>query len=173
MSTQNGLHSSKVLVKADFSYYPTIMSDDEEWLVSSGYVYALIHNNDGSPMMTFGRKMYQRLHNNQTLPFQLPPMESHEAIRDFLREEAMQIIADLASGKTQAEISYRFRNCLYDNTGIFFEMRQGGTGFTPRTLAQQKAMQESCPESGAMRNEFPPVERSQQQQVENDLSWIL
>lgn len=116
----------KQLIRADFSYYPTMSSDDGKFLISSGYVYQQMIDQNGKPRLNFGRPMYQRLHLNQTLPFQLPPMETHEEVRDFLHDEARRMLEELSSGKLKPELSFRFRNCLYDDHGIFFEMLQGG-----------------------------------------------
>lgn len=119
------LSQAPLFVRADFSFYPTVMSDDGEWLISSGYAYKRIRQQNGSAASINGRDLYQRLHQGQTFPNRLPNFTSHNDLRDWLMDEALAMIADFQSGKTKAEFSYRFRNCVYDNMGLFVESKQG------------------------------------------------
>ncbi|HBT3565119.1 TPA: hypothetical protein MBH56_005494 [Klebsiella pneumoniae] len=145
----------RAFVRADFSYYPTIMSDDGKFLVSNGYVYRRIDNEDGTPFLNFDRPMYERLYKGQTFPHALPVFESHQACRDYLRDEALAIIAELEGG-AEVEISNRFRNCMYDDKGIFFEMRQGA--HYQRNRDEAYAVFEKMPtRRQQMNDEFPEV----------------
>lgn len=167
MSTQQ---EQKKLIRADFTYYPTIASDDGEYLVASGYVYRKMRVN-GEERLSFGRPVYQRLHYNQTLPFQIEAMESHEAIRDFLRQEALSILEDLQSGKIRADISWRFRNCLYDEAGIFKEMLQGGASIMTRDESQASQCRQM---SSAFDDRFPEVMPYQKKTLVDDGDdWLL
>lgn len=126
-------------VRADFSHYPNITSDDGEYMVSNGYVYAKIHNSDGSDKQIAGRPVYQRLHQSQTYPTKVPELCSHEEVREWLLGEARSILNNLQSGKLKAEMSFRFRRCVYDERGLFVEMMQGGTGYNPLSREQAAA----------------------------------
>lgn len=121
------LRERQPFVRADFSHYPNITSDDGEYMVSNGYVYAKIHNSDGSDKHIAGRPVYQRLHQSQTYPTKVPEFCSHEEVREWLLGEARSILSNLQSGKLKAEMSFRFRRCVYDERGLFVEMMQGGT----------------------------------------------
>lgn len=98
-------------VREDFTQYPSLCTDSSLFMCQSGYFYARTTSSQN------GRPVYARINIVQTFPEHLP-LGSLEA-KTFLREDALQILADLESGKIQFSLYGRYKKCCYSSSGKF------------------------------------------------------